>query len=55
MRETQKQCLFQSGSKRASSEDSEGETRGEEAHCAALVAQINRSVTDLALLHLSAG
>lgn len=33
---------LQSGSKRASSEDSEGETRGEEAHCAALVAQINR-------------
>lgn len=31
-----------SSTKRASSEDSEGETRGEEAHCAALVAQINR-------------
>lgn len=31
-----------SSTKRASSEDSEGESRGEEAHCAALVAQINR-------------
>lgn len=43
---------FQSGSsKRASSEDSEGETRGEEAHCAALVAQINRSVICVAFFY----